>query len=88
MTLKCQAHRLSPRTAIERFQEWVYHTNHPLDAVTSDGYFDAVCGRILKGDVIEVYSVAGETVENSRLLVTKSTKAGVAVAMFALLRVE
>lgn len=84
MSLRCQAHRLTPRAAIERFQEWVYHTDHPIEALISVDYFQSVSDRLLKGDVIEAYAIGTTHARHLRLLVSRSGRKGVAVAPFAL----
>ncbi|NKB58993.1 MAG: hypothetical protein GKS00_21920 [Alphaproteobacteria bacterium] len=82
MSLRCQVHRLMPRAAIERFQEWVYHTNHPIEALIADDYFASVAGRLLKGDVIEAYAVGAVRAQHLKLLISRSDKRTVAVAPF------
>lgn len=84
MSLRCQAHRLTPRAAIERFQEWVYHTDHPIEALIAADYFESVSDRLLKGDVIEAYAISTTHARHLRLLVSRSGRKGVAVAPFAL----
>lgn len=84
MSLRCQAHRLTPRAAIERFQEWVYHTDHPIEALIGEDYFQSVSDRLLKGDVIEAYAIGTTHARHLRLLVSRSGRKGVAVAPFAL----
>lgn len=83
MSLRCQAHRLTPRAAIERFQEWVYHTNHPIEALVAEDYFVGVRDRLLKGDVIEAYAVGATRAQHLRLLVSRSDNTKIAVAPFA-----
>lgn len=84
MSLRCQAHRLTPRAAIERFQEWVYHTDHPIEALIAVDYFQSVSDRLLKGDVIEAYAIGTTQARHLRLLVSQSGRKGVVVAPFAL----
>ncbi len=82
MSLRCQAHRLMPRAAIERFQEWVYQTDHPIEALIGENYFLGVRDRLLKGDVVEIYAVGTDEVRHMRLLVSQSDRQCVAVAPF------
>ena len=82
MSLRCQAHRLTARAAIERFQEWVYHTDHPIEALVTENYFGNVGGRILKGDVIEAYAVGVTCAQHLRLFVSRSDREQVVVAPF------
>jgi hypothetical protein len=81
--LTCQAHRLAPRAAIERFQEWAYHTDHPIEALVADGYFQCVSDRLMKGDVIEAYVINSVIARHLRLLVSQADRKGVAVVPFA-----
>lgn len=83
MSLQCQAHRLIPRAAIERFQEWVYHTDHPIAALVTENYFLPVRDRLIAGDVIEAYAAGLTCVQHLRLLVAGSARSAVTVTPFA-----
>ncbi len=82
MGFRCQAHRLMPRAAIERFQEWVYNTDHPIEALICENYFLGVRDRLLKGDVVEAYSVSVTRALHLRLLVACSDRQFVRVTPF------
>ena len=82
MSFRCESHRLIPRAAIERFQEWVYYTDHPIEALIMENYFSPVGDRLLAGDVIEAYAVGLTRVHYLRLHVSKSERNSVTVASF------
>jgi hypothetical protein len=82
MTMKVQAGRLTPRAAVERFQEWVYHTSHPIEALTTKNYFLGAHDRLLKGDVVEAYSFTRNTAKHLRMVVSRSDRDAVVVSPF------
>ena len=83
MTFRCESHRLIPRAAIERFQEWVYHTDHPIEALLLENYFLPVGDRLLAGDVIEAYAVGLTCAQYLRFLVAGSGRKAVIVVPFS-----
>lgn len=82
MGLQCQAHRMMPRASIERFQEWVYQTDHPIEALLGQNYFRNVSDRLLTGDIVEAYSIGATRALNMRFLVSHSDRQSVRVTPF------
>ena len=82
MSLRCESHRLVPRAAIERFQEWIYQTDHLIEALVIAEYFSCVSDRLRTGDVIEAYAKGLTRMQYLRLVVAKSERNSVVVAPF------
>lgn len=82
MSLRCESHRLIARVAVEQFQEWVYRTDHPVEALMTEDYFLPARSRLVAGDVIDAYAVGQTRTQTLRLHVTLSGPSAVIVAPF------
>jgi len=83
MSFRCESQRLIPRAAIERFQEWIYHTDHPIEALLMDNYFAPVGERFFTGDIIDSYAVGLTRVRFLKLHVVEAGHQSVVVAPFS-----
>ena len=83
MSFRCQSHRLVPRAAVEKFQEWVYCTDHPIEAVLSKNYFQGTQDCLRKGDLIVAYAVGERRMQRIEVVVSRSDRDTVVVGPFA-----
>lgn len=83
MSLRCENHLLIARVTVERFQEWVYRTDHPVESLLADEYFLPARSRLATGDVIDAYAVGQTCTQTLRLHVALSGPNSVIVTPFA-----
>ena len=82
MSMKCNAGQLTAAASVQRFQEWVYHIDHPAEALITPNYWLGAHDRLIKGDVITAYCAGRESVRRIEFVVARSDREKVIVAPF------